>query len=278
MVYFARLTGCGAHTTLGRAMPEQPEQEYDAAFVALLESVWGEGFLSPGGPSEVAGILEGAAVRDAAVLDIGCGTGGACFVIAETLGAGRIMGIDVGASLVEEARARARRRGLEGRVRFRRVEPGPLPFAAREFDVVFSKDSLIHIPDKRAICAEIWRVLRPGGVFAASDWLRAEGPISPDLQYYIDVEALGFGMGSAADYRDALAAAGFRDVELIDRNAWYRGVAHAEHDALRGSLYARLVERVGEEFTRHEIEVWRALTVVLDSGDLRPTHLRARKP
>jgi phosphoethanolamine N-methyltransferase len=85
-------------------------------------------------------------------------------------------------------------------------------------------------------------------------------------------------MGSAEDYRAAFTAAGFRDVCLTDRNAWYRGIAHEEHAALSGPLFARLVERVGEEFTRHEIEVWRALTVVLDSGELRPTHLRARKP
>jgi hypothetical protein len=35
---------------------------------------------------------------------------------------------------------------------------------------------------------------------------------------------------------------------------------------------------VGKGFVDHEIEVWRALTVVVDSGELRPGHLRARKP
>jgi hypothetical protein len=35
---------------------------------------------------------------------------------------------------------------------------------------------------------------------------------------------------------------------------------------------------LGEEFTRHELDVWRALTAVLESGELRPTHLRARRP
>jgi phosphoethanolamine N-methyltransferase len=45
-----------------------------------------------------------------------------------------------------------------------------------------------------------------------------------------------------------------------------------------GPLYERLAAQLGEEFTRHEIEVWRALTVVLDSGELRPTHLRAGRP
>ena len=253
-------------------------QEYDGAFVRLLESVWGEGFLSPGGPGEVARILEGVDLRGAAVLDIGCGTGGAAFAIAEISGTASVTGIDVAGNLIDAARARAAERGLESRVSLVRVDPGPLAFADRQFDVVFSKDSLIHIPDKEAICREILRVLRPGGTFAASDWLRGPGPISSQLQYYIDVENLGFGMGTAEDYERALVSAGFRDVCLVDRNAWYRDVARAEQAALTGPLYSRLVAELGEEFTRHEIEVWRALTVVLDSGELRPTHLRARRP
>jgi phosphoethanolamine N-methyltransferase len=39
-----------------------------------------------------------------------------------------------------------------------------------------------------------------------------------------------------------------------------------------------MVARVGKAFLDHEIEVWRTLTVVVDSGELRPGHLRARKP
>jgi phosphoethanolamine N-methyltransferase len=254
------------------------EQEYDAGFVALLEIVWGEGFLSPGGAAEVARILEGLDLSGATVLDIGCGSGGAVFAIAEQHGVARVIGIDVAGNLIDQARGRAAERGLDARVSFLRVDPGPLPFDAEAFDVVFSKDSLIHIPDKPAICREILRVLRPGGVFAASDWLRGPGPVSPQLQYYIDVENLGFGMGTAEDYERALEAAGFRDMRLVDRNAWYRDIARAEHAALSGPLYERLAAQLGEEFTRHEIEVWRALTVVLDSGELRPTHLRAGRP
>jgi SAM-dependent methyltransferase len=259
-------------------MSELPHQEYDAALVALLEVVWGEGFLSPGGAEEVRRVLDGLDLCDARVLDIGCGAGGADIAIAALDSSAHIVGIDISAALVAQATELARRRGVDERVSFRRVEPGPLPFAAATFDVVFSKDALLHIADKGAICREILRVLRPGGVFAASDWLRSEGPISLQLQHYIDLEGLGFGMGSARDYAQALAGAGFQDIALVDRTAWYRDVAHAEHAALSGPLYATLVERLGEAFTRHELEVWRALTAVLDCGELRPTHLRARRP
>jgi hypothetical protein len=43
-------------------------------------------------------------------------------------------------------------------------------------------------------------------------------------------------------------------------------------------LYAGLESIVGTEFLEHEIKVWDKMIVALDQGQLRPTHLRARKP
>jgi phosphoethanolamine N-methyltransferase len=85
-------------------------------------------------------------------------------------------------------------------------------------------------------------------------------------------------MASPARYRAAMEGAGFQDIRMTDRNDWYRPLARREHAALSGPLYERLAAQVGKDFVDHEIEVWRALTVVVDSGDLRPGHLRARKP
>jgi SAM-dependent methyltransferase len=50
---------------------------YDAEGVAQLETIWGEGFMSPGGPAEVGRIVAGVPIAGCDVLDIGCGTGGA---------------------------------------------------------------------------------------------------------------------------------------------------------------------------------------------------------
>ena len=100
----------------------------------------------------------------------------------------------------------------------------PLPDAS--VDVVFSKDSIVHIPDKEALSADAFRVLKPGGWFVASDWLIShDGQPSPEMTDYIAKEDLDFGMASPARYRRALEAAGFVDVSLTNRNPWYRAVA-----------------------------------------------------
>ena len=49
--------------------------EYDDAMLALLQIIWGDGFLSPGGPEEIERLLEGSDISGCHVLDIGCGLG-----------------------------------------------------------------------------------------------------------------------------------------------------------------------------------------------------------
>ena len=118
-------------------MQHSDAAEYGDAMVAALELIWGEGFLSPGGPEEVAAALAGRDIRGAEVLDIGCGIGGIDLLLAERFCAAKVTGIDVEGDNIERARRRAERRGLAGRVGYRLVEPGPLPFEPASFDVVF---------------------------------------------------------------------------------------------------------------------------------------------
>lgn len=250
---------------------------YDDAMTALLVGVWGEGYMSPGGDREVARVVDGLSLEGKRLLDIGSGLGGNSLYLASQ-GASEVVGIDVEADLKPKADDLARKRGLTERCTFMTVEPGPLPFEDGSFDIVFSKDSIIHIADKHALCHDIHRVLRPGGTFAASDWLSGyEGEPSPDMATYIEAEGLGFELASPAVYEQALNEAGFVNVSIEDHNDWYREEARRERSVLADDLYASLVAEVGAEFVDHEIGVWDKMIVVLDQGQLRPTLMRGHK-
>lgn len=253
--------------------------EYDSQLVAVLETVWGDGFLSPGGPEEVAMVLEGTDITAKQVLDIGCGTGGIDILLIDEYQAAHVVGIDVEEPVLEQSRKRADQKGLSDRITYRLVDPGPLPFEGNAFDVVFSKDAMIHIADKAALFKEVFRVLKPGGIFVASDWMRCDAnPPSEDMRTYIETEGLSFDMAPPENYKAALQKAGFEDVTLTDRNPWYAALARNEYAQMKGPLYQALLERAGQAETDRNIDVWRTMCVVLDSGELRPGHMRAVKP
>jgi phosphoethanolamine N-methyltransferase len=265
---------------LGGTMSGSSDGElYPRNLIGMLEAVWGEGWLSPGGPEEVERIIAGIDVAGKLVLDVGCGVGGIDFLLLDRHRAGHITGIDVEDTVLDVARERARTRRLNGRARFVKVAPGSLPFAAGHFDVVFSKDAIVHESDKHTLMAEIARILKPGGWFAASDWLigHDEEP-SPEMAAYIAAEGLNFGMASPSRYRDAMEKAGFEEIQIESRNAWYRKVAREELARLKGPLHAEAVSKLGQAFVDHNIEIWTKMLVVLDRGEHCPTHLRGRKP
>jgi SAM-dependent methyltransferase len=247
--------------------------------IAFLEALWGDGYLSPGGPDEVDRVLAGVDLSGREVLDIGCGSGGITVDLVRRHGAAHVTGIDVEAPVCEHARRRAAGLGLSDRVEIRLVDPGPLPFDAGSFDVVFSKDSIVHIADKEALCADVFRLLRPGGCFVASDWLIGhDGEPSPAMAAYIAAEALDFEMASPGRYDRALRAAGFVGVEVRDRNPWYRDVARAELERLTGADHDRFVELLGADEVASQIATWTAMVPVLESGEHCPHHIRARRP
>lgn len=260
-------------------MAEHEEELYSDKLVRILAAIWGEGFLSPGGRDEVARLVAGSDVAGKSVLDIGCGAGGIDVALVEAHGAGYVTGIDVEDGVIGHARQLVERRRLGDRIGLVKVAPGPLPFPPNTFDIVFSKDSIVHIPDKHALMREVFRVLRPGGWFIASDWLIGhDGTPSPAMAAYIAAEGLDFGMASPARYGDAMRKAGFEQIAIVSRNAWYREVAKAELDRLRGPLGAEVARELGADFVAHNVEIWERMVPVLEAGEHCPTHLKAQKP
>lgn len=252
---------------------------YDGGHVAFLEKLWGEGYLSPGGAEEVDRVLEGLDLSGRTVVDIGCGAGGITAALAARYGAGRVIGLDVEETVCAAARATAERKGVADRVEILKVAPGPIPLAEGSADVVFSKDSIVHIADKHALARDVFRVLRPGGWFAASDWLIGhDGPPSPEMAAYIAAEDLDFAMASPERYRDALEQAGFEEIRLVDRNPWYREQAKAELARLTGPEAPAFAALLPDGDLDGQVDTWRKMIAVLDSGEHRPHHLRGRKP
>ena len=255
------------------------DEHYPLDSILFLEEMWGDGFLSPGGPEEVQRLLSGLDVAGKTVVDIGSGAGGIPVLLADRYGAARVIGLDVEATVVARARAKVERARLQDRIEIRKVEPGPMPLPDASVDIVFSKDSIVHLPDKEALAADAFRVLKSGGWFVVSDWLIShDGEPSPEMTDYLAKEDLDFGMASPTRYRRALEEAGFVDVSLTNRNPWYRNIAREELARLEGAGRDAFLTVIDEVALNAQVETWRAMVIVLDSGEHCPHHFRGRKP
>lgn len=251
--------------------------EYDDAMVAMLELIWGEGYLAPGGAETPRRLTQGLDLSGRRVLDIGCGIGGADLVLAGELGA-HVVAIDLEAPLLARARRYARKAGLESRIDFRQVEAGPLAFEDESFDVVYSCGAFTQTDDKAGMFAEVYRVLKPGGVFTVHDWMKGAEPYSDDMRYWFELEGLTYAMETLEAHGRLLADAGFKGIELADDGGWYKCRARAEYEEMQGPLRAEMLARLGAEKQAHFLENWRAMVVVLENGELRPGDYRGVKP
>ncbi len=254
------------------------ENLYDKQSINFLELIWGEGYLSPGGPEEVARLLTGLDLNEKKVLDIGCGAGGITLSLARDYGAARVVGIDVEEPVCETARKLVDEAGFSDRVEIQKVAPGPFPFDDSEFDVVFSKDSIIHISDKETLAEQAFRVLKPNGWFVASDWLIShDDEPTPQMKQYIELEGLEFAMASPVRYQRALENAGFSDISLFNRNSWYFEQAKQELAELTGPRRQEFEQAIGVDLLQANIDTWTAMVKVLQSGEHCPHHFRGCK-
>jgi ubiquinone/menaquinone biosynthesis C-methylase UbiE len=125
--------------------------------------------------------------RVARVLDIGCSIGQGSTALKQALPQAEVTGIDAGAQMLRYAHLRAVELGVDVAFRQRLAEDTGFPDA--HFDMVQSTILFHEVPFAvtRRIVREMFRVLRPGGVFNVFDFPAGE-PIPAGLQYFLDID------------------------------------------------------------------------------------------
>lgn len=153
------------------------------------------------------------------ILDMGCGIGTSTVPAALCFPEAEVHGIDVGASMLRYAHARAEHLGAA--VHFSQQNAERTDFADASFDLVYSC-VMFHETSQAATMAiieESRRLLRPGGVAIhlevpllhdnSDPWVELAGEL--EAQFNNEPNWRG---ALTADYRALFEAAGFRDVQI----------------------------------------------------------------
>ncbi|MGD9137955.1 MAG: class I SAM-dependent methyltransferase [Desulfobacterales bacterium] len=173
---------------------------------------WGLGFV----PSE----------SYVAVLDVGCGGGGALRDMASTFPNAKLYGIDYSQEMVLLAKRVNKKLFQKGRVEINQSSVSYLPFSDNTFDLVTAFEAYYFWPDLHRDLQEIKRVLKPGGtLLLVNEVYENEKFLDRNRKWaaWADMHLL-----SPGGYREFLKTAGYEAIEVhevVDKN-WIAAVGN----------------------------------------------------
>lgn len=202
------------------------------------------------------------------VADLGCGVGGPLREIARFSGA-KIVGVNNNAYQLKRARKLTEEAGLGHLAEFLKCDFMHMDAPDDSFDAAYAIEATVHAPSKVGCYAEVFRVLRPGGCFAAYEYC-VTGQFNPDSpthrQIKSDIENGGAlpDIPVANQIDDALQQVGFELLETQDLAEnpgpgipWYHPLAGP-----RFSIAGFRSSQVGRMATRSILRLLEGLRVV----------------
>lgn len=155
------------------------------------------------------------------VLDVGCGIGGPMRNIASFTGA-NITGITINEYQVQRGNELNKLAGLENQAKSVQGDFMKLPFAEESFDGVYAIEATCHAPRRETVYGEIFRVLKPGSVFACYEWCLTDAYDPKNAEHRTIKKQIEEGdglpdMARTHEVVEALRSCGFEILEHKDK-------------------------------------------------------------
>jgi phosphoethanolamine N-methyltransferase len=241
--------------------------QYSRSGILRYEKIFGAGYISTGGPETTDYLCEKIRQKlspGVRVLDVGSGIGGAAFHLAEKYGA-RVTGIDLAPEMVAIAHERAQEASNATNVRFLLDDVMKLP-ADEKFDIIWSRDALMHLHDKPALFSKLHELLAPGGQLVITDYARGISQRSPEFRSYI--KSTGYHVTDPASYGTLLEGAGF--VNVVVEDATERFIDILEREAARlAANRDDFLQMFSEQDLNYLTERWAMKVRFCRAGDMK---------
>ncbi|TKY61072.1 Phosphoethanolamine N-methyltransferase [Spatholobus suberectus] len=224
--------------------------------------MYGPGFVSTGGLETTKEFVAKLGLKPGQkVLDVGCGVGGGDFYMAENFDV-EVVGIDLSINMISLGIERAI--GLKYAVEFDCADCYKKTYPENTFDVIYSRDTMLHVKDKPTLFRSFYKWLKPGGKLLITDYCKSAG--SPSLQFAEYIKQGGYYLHDMKAYRQMLDNAGFDDVIAEDRTDEFAKTLQQELHALENKK-DDFIRDFSEEDYNEIVERWKAKQTRGASGE-----------
>jgi len=209
------------------------------------------------------------------VLDVGCGTGGNTFYMAEVCGA-TVVGVDFSSNMLETAKERLQEYPAEVQQNVT-LEYGDITkkeYPAETFDIIYSRDTILHISEKVELFTKFKSWLKPGGSVLIMDFCVGDQELSPRcLKWINDYQ---YNMCTVKTYGGYLESAGFTDVTATDITSKVLPFAKAELESFH-SRKEEFFKEFDDEDYNYIVSHWACKIELYSKGDQVCGHVIAKK-
>ncbi|CAN8288508.1 unnamed protein product [Cochlearia groenlandica] len=236
--------------------------QYKSSGILRYERVFGQGFVSTGGLETTKEFVAKMELKPGQnVLDVGCGIGGGDFYMADNFDV-HVVGIDLSVNMISFALERAI--GLKCSVEFEVADCTTKTYPDNSFDVIYSRDTILHIQDKPALFRTFFKWLKPGGKVLITDYCRnAETPSREFAEY---IKQRGYDLHDVQAYGQMLKDAGFENVIAEDRTDQFLQVLRHELERVEKEK-EDFVKDFSEEDYNDIVGGWKAKLERCTSGE-----------
>jgi phosphoethanolamine N-methyltransferase len=128
------------------------------------------------------------------------------------------------------------------------------PFEDNTFDLIYSRDVILHIASKDKLFSRLFAATKPGGQLILTDYCASE-PETWDDEFKAYVAQRGYSLLTVDAYRQVLEQAGWVVDKAEDTTNWFKEILETERNrALKNK--AEFVAKYPEADFQHLLDGW----------------------
>jgi len=243
------------------------QNQYTRKGILRYEAIFGRTYVSVGGETTTKDFVERLDLKPGMkVLDIGCGTGGSAFYMARNYGVD-VYGFDLSTNMIGIAQdyRMEMEAAVKHRTQFYIEDAMTMEYPENFYDVVYSRDTILHITDKKELFRKFLKTLKPGGKLMISDYCRGDvAQHSPAFIAY--VKSRDYDLHTVSGYGKLLEDVGFTNVNPMNKTGLMIDIMKMELGKF-SNIRRSFIEEFSEYDYNYIEKGWKDKVVRCNQGD-----------